>query len=97
MAVSTKGNQVFFGIDTAMAAKFPVVNLQVRPGPTTLASPSVTPQHLLAKSFVQLGLKSRARLFGENPVHKLKLDLPQQPPPRIRTRVPEFPQEALRL
>jgi len=30
-------------------------------------------------------------------LHKLKLDLPQQPPPRIRTRVPEFPQEALRL
>jgi hypothetical protein len=30
-------------------------------------------------------------------LHKLKLDLPQQPPPRIRTRVPEFPQEVLRL
>ncbi len=30
-------------------------------------------------------------------LHKLKLELPQQPPPRIRTRVPEFPQEALRL
>jgi len=28
-------------------------------------------------------------------LHKLKLDLPQQPPPRIKTRVPEFPQEAL--
>jgi transposase len=30
-------------------------------------------------------------------LHKLKLELPQQPPPRIKTRVPEFPQEALRL
>jgi transposase len=30
-------------------------------------------------------------------LHKLKLDLPPQPPPRIKTRVPEFPQEALRL
>jgi hypothetical protein len=30
-------------------------------------------------------------------LHKLKLDLPQQPPPRIRTRVPEFPPEALRM
>jgi transposase len=30
-------------------------------------------------------------------LHKLKLTLPQQPPPRIKTRVPEFPQEALRL
>ena len=30
-------------------------------------------------------------------LHKLKLELPQQPPPRIKTRVAEFPQEALRL
>jgi hypothetical protein len=30
-------------------------------------------------------------------LHKLKLELPQQPPPRIRTRVPEFPPEALRM
>jgi transposase len=30
-------------------------------------------------------------------LHKLKLVLPQQPPPRIKTRVPEFPQEALRM
>ena len=30
-------------------------------------------------------------------LHKLKLELPQQPPPRIKTRVAEFPREALRL
>lgn len=30
-------------------------------------------------------------------LHKLKLALPPQPPPRIKPRVPEFPQEALRL
>lgn len=30
-------------------------------------------------------------------LHKLKLALPRQPPPRIKTRVLEFPQEALRL
>ena len=30
-------------------------------------------------------------------LHKLKLELPQQPPPRIKTRVPEIPQEALCL
>ena len=30
-------------------------------------------------------------------LHKFKLDLPQLPPPRIKNRVPEFPQEALRL
>jgi hypothetical protein len=26
-------------------------------------------------------------------LHKLKLDLPQQPPPRIRTRAPNFPKK----
>jgi transposase len=30
-------------------------------------------------------------------LHKLKLELPHQPPPRIKTRVLEFPPEALRL
>jgi len=30
-------------------------------------------------------------------LHKLHLELPQQPPPRIKARVPDFPQEAFRL
>jgi len=30
-------------------------------------------------------------------LHKLKLELPQQPPPRIKARVPEFPPKALSL
>jgi transposase len=30
-------------------------------------------------------------------LHRLKLELPQQPPPRIKTRVPEFPPQALTL
>ena len=30
-------------------------------------------------------------------LHRLKLELPHQPPPRIKTRVVDFPQEALRL
>lgn len=30
-------------------------------------------------------------------LHKLKLELPQQPPPRIKARVPEFPSKALSL
>jgi hypothetical protein len=30
-------------------------------------------------------------------LHKLALALPQQPPPRIKTQILEFPQEALRL
>jgi hypothetical protein len=35
--------------------------------------------------------------YSRDRLHKLKLELPQQPPPRIKTRVPEFPPEALCL
>jgi hypothetical protein len=46
MAASTEGDQVFFGVITAVAAKFLVVNLQIRSRATQLASPAVTPQDL---------------------------------------------------
>ena len=59
-----------FGIIAALAAKFFVVNLQVRSGPATLASPAIAAQHLFSELFVRLGIKPQARLFGSNPVHE---------------------------
>ena len=59
-------NQVCIRILTALAAKYLVVNLQIRPSPTTLAFPTVTPQHLLPESFVQLRIEAPARAFGKN-------------------------------
>jgi hypothetical protein len=45
------------------------VDLQIRPAAAVLASPAVTPQHLLLEAFVQLGIKPQPRLFGSNGVH----------------------------
>jgi len=41
-----------------------VVNLKIRAAPATLASPAIAPYHLLSQLFVQLEIKSLARLFG---------------------------------
>jgi len=48
MAPSTQRDQVLLGIITALAAKFRVVNLQIRSGPTALALPAVTAQYLFS-------------------------------------------------
>jgi hypothetical protein len=65
----TERNQVLLGIIAAMAAKILVVNLKVRPGPARLTSPTVTAQHVLPESIVQLGIEPQAWLFGQNPIH----------------------------
>jgi hypothetical protein len=43
MAPSALSNQVLLGIIAALAAKFFVVNLEIRSRPAILASPSITP------------------------------------------------------
>ena len=70
VACGAKRDQVLLGIIAALAAKFLVVNLQVRPGAAALAPPAVTPQYLFPELFVQLGIKPHSRLFGPNPVHE---------------------------
>src|SRR5713101_6913737 len=69
MASGTQRDQVLLGVISGPAAKFFVVNLQVRSGPTALASPAISTQHLLPESFIQLGIKPQARALGSNAVH----------------------------
>jgi hypothetical protein len=52
MAFSTQRDQVILRIITTPTAKILVMNLQVRPGPARLASPTVATQHLLPESIV---------------------------------------------
>jgi len=47
MACSAEGDQVWFGVIAALAAKWLVVDFQFRHRAAELASPSVTPQHAL--------------------------------------------------
>jgi len=64
MACSTEGDQVRFGVITRMAAKFFVVNLQIRSGAARLASPAVTTQNFLPELMVVFGIKPQSLLFG---------------------------------
>ena len=54
---AAESNQVFLGIIAALAAKFLVVNLQIRSGATRLASPAVTTQNSLPELMVLFGIK----------------------------------------
>jgi len=64
MACGAQRDQVRFEIVTTLTAKLFVVHLEVRSAPATLASPTITPQHLLSELFVQPGIKSLSWLFG---------------------------------
>jgi hypothetical protein len=60
----TEDDQIQFGVITTMAAKFFVVNLQLRSGAARLASPAVTTQNFLPELMVLFGIKPESRLFG---------------------------------
>jgi hypothetical protein len=57
MASSAEGDQVRFGVITRMAAKFLVVNLQIRSRAARLAAPAVTAQNSLPELMVLFGIK----------------------------------------
>jgi hypothetical protein len=57
-------DQVFLGVGSRMAAKFPVVHFKIRHHATGLTPPAVAAQYLLAQSFVRQGIKTQAAGFG---------------------------------
>jgi hypothetical protein len=64
MTCGAQRDQVLFGILTTLTPKLLVVNLQIQSASADLASPAITPQHLLAESLVQPWIKPQPRLFG---------------------------------
>ena len=46
-----------------------MMNVQVSCGPTTLAPPSISSQHLVSDRFVDLGIKLQSGLFLAQAVH----------------------------
>jgi hypothetical protein len=52
VACGAERDEVLLGIVTRVAAKFFVVNFQVRHRPTQLASPAIATQHLLPQALV---------------------------------------------
>ena len=66
MTVSAQGNQVQIVVVALLAAQFLVVDLQVLPGTTDLASPAIAPQYLFSQLVVRFGIKPQARSLGSN-------------------------------
>jgi hypothetical protein len=55
MAIRAQGNQILFAVVAQMASCFDVVDLQVRPSSTPLASPTITPQDFSSQRLIVCG------------------------------------------
>jgi hypothetical protein len=70
VTAGAQGNQVRVVIVAPLAAELLVMDLQVLPGTTNLASPAVAAKHLLSQLFVRFGIKPQTRSFGSYPIHE---------------------------
>jgi hypothetical protein len=57
VACCTQRNQILFDVVSQLAARLKVVNLQIFPSSTTLATPAVAPKHLAAQATIGFRLK----------------------------------------
>ncbi len=69
VTTSAQRNQIEIVIRTLLAAQLFVMNLQVLPGTTDLASPAVAAQNLFSKLIIRFRIKAEARLFRSDPFH----------------------------
>jgi len=70
VTLATERDEIQLGIFARLAAKFLMVNLQVRHGAAELAAPGVAVQDLLTESFVRRRVQPQARWFWANRVHE---------------------------
>jgi hypothetical protein len=64
VTLATERDEVQLGIFARMAAKFLMVNLQVRHRAARLTPPAIAPQHLLPQSLVRHRTSRRGAGFG---------------------------------
>ena len=69
VAVIAQYNQIILIVAARMTTELLVVNLKIRHRATTLTTPTVSAEYLLAHVFVQLGREQNARILWANPVH----------------------------
>jgi hypothetical protein len=67
---SAERNQVQIVVVALLAAVLLVVDMQVLPGTTDLASPAIAGQNLLSELVVRFGIKPQARTLGSNLLHE---------------------------
>jgi hypothetical protein len=64
MASGAQGNQIRIVIRALLAAQLLVMDLQVSPGTTDLASPAIPAQYLFSQLVIRFGIKPQARPLG---------------------------------
>jgi hypothetical protein len=69
MTIRAQGNQILFPVVAQMASCLDVMDLQVRPTSTALASPAITPQDFLSQRPIGLGRKAFSALLGKSTIH----------------------------
>jgi hypothetical protein len=70
MAVSAQGDEVKIVVVGLLAPQFLVVDLEISPGTTGLASPAIAPQYLFSQLVVRFGIEPQAGSLGSNSLHE---------------------------
>jgi hypothetical protein len=69
VTLATERDEIQIGIFARMAAKFLMVNFQVRHCAARLTPPAIAPQHLVPQSFVRRRIQPQAHGFCANRAH----------------------------
>ena len=69
MAHPTESDQIRIVVIALLAPQLLVVDLQILPGTTELASPAIASQYLFSQLVVRFGIKPQARPLGSNSIH----------------------------
>lgn len=70
MAAGAQSYQVRFIVVAPLAPQLLVVDMQILPGTTELASPAIASQHLFSELVVWLWIEPQAWPLGSNPGHE---------------------------
>jgi hypothetical protein len=70
VTVSTEGDEVQIVVVALLAPQLLVVDMQILPGTTELASPPIARQYLFPQLVIRFGIKPQARPFGSNWLHE---------------------------
>jgi hypothetical protein len=65
MAYAAKGDEIFFHIASQKAARLHVMDLQILGTSTSLASPAITLEHLLAKHLIGVPIQAKSRMSSD--------------------------------
>ena len=69
MAGTAKSDEIFFHIPSQQAARLHMMNLQIVGTSALLASPTITPEHLLPERPIGIPVQAKSGLSGHEPTH----------------------------